>query len=846
MKTSFLFILHLSAIVSVAQITHTTNTGGSSTDFVGWSNSNPFPLLIDHRETSTVQPIVFSTGAGLGGERLRILDIPNGNFLQGSVGLVNPIANNGMTRVRINYDAAAPVGTAGVVAASLLHIGTDWFPNAATGVRDWQNLGMTVMAGSQHLFLGMREKDCLNFPNGRTSTVTPLPTIGAQEKDAVLNWGDNYQPCHPINSSQTNLCFIFTSHGAAFGTGVCTSTNEANSNYGLEIMRLSPGLNNTVVPRFYGSVGIGPAFTDTNEPQAMLHINSPGTDEASMQISQNANNSGTLGGLTIGLLPGSQSHARFMLTHQNADMQFHTLSSSSFAQRMVIKGSGNIGMGTNTPGNEVEIATTNTAQPYFPFNSTWGSSGLRFTNLTATNTPIPSGTFGINPGEALTVDINGDVVKTNIFGSAVPLGNQCTLTPNPLLSEYEIPTNSFNFNFTGDGNNTDKVSFGLACGTMTGSGYDGKVNIATGFATEVTGSFANGVVVTCSSSTQGNSAISGFAYNGSSWNSGVGGVSLGGGVGSWGGGFYAQGGSALNIGVSGTGYGGNALQAQTYLSLGSPSANIGVYGRSGSGVVREDFAGFFDGDLYVNGHNSFTGMVWATSDQMFKTNIDTIPNALQTIHLLQPKTFFMDTANIYGMRFDSERQYGVIAQQAQSVLPAIVHNLRKPPMIDTLGNITKPGVSYKAVNYTALIAIMLRGIQQLSEQVNQQSQQISDLKQCTGCGNESQGRKMGSNTQPDYQMDVTLKDLSIIILNQNDPNPMKEHCVITYDIPVDFKVAQIVFKTVDGRIIKAVDITQKGKGQLNVFASDLSNGIYSYYLMLDGQIIDTKKLVKQD
>lgn len=55
----------------------------------------------------------------------------------------------------------------------------------------------------------------------------------------------------------------------------------------------------------------------------------------------------------------------------------------------------------------------------------------------------------------------------------------------------------------------------------------------------------------------------------------------------------------------------------------------------------------------------------------------------------------------------------------------------------------------------------------------------------------------------------------------------------------------MVFKTLDGKIIRTVDITTKGKGQMNVFASDLSNGLYVYSLIIDGKVIDTKKMVKQ-
>ncbi|NOG95449.1 MAG: hypothetical protein HND27_06675 [Bacteroidetes bacterium] len=46
-----------------------------------------------------------------------------------------------------------------------------------------------------------------------------------------------------------------------------------------------------------------------------------------------------------------------------------------------------------------------------------------------------------------------------------------------------------------------------------------------------------------------------------------------------------------------------------------------------------------------------------------------------------------------------------------------------------------------------------------------------------------------------------------------------------------------------GRIIKTVDINQTGHGQLKVYAANLSQGIYQYSIVVDGKIIDTKKML---
>ena len=68
---------------------------------------------------------------------------------------------------------------------------------------------------------------------------------------------------------------------------------------------------------------------------------------------------------------------------------------------------------------------------------------------------------------------------------------------------------------------------------------------------------------------------------------------------------------------------------------------------------------------------------------------------------------------------------------------------------------------------------------------------------------------------------------------------------ISYLITDDVKQAQIYFYDNKGTILKIVDINEKGAGQLNVFASDLSSGNYRYTLIADGKVIETKTMVKQ-
>jgi hypothetical protein len=92
-----------------------------------------------------------------------------------------------------------------------------------------------------------------------------------------------------------------------------------------------------------------------------------------------------------------------------------------------------------------------------------------------------------------------------------------------------------------------------------------------------------------------------------------------------------------------------------------------------------------------------------------------------------------------------------------------------------------------------------------------------------------------------YAHAVVLNDA--ITLGQNIPNPFDEETVISYFIPDNVLQAEISFYNFKGKLIKKVPLAGRGEGDLTVHASGLSNGTYTYSIIADGIVIDTKKMV---
>jgi hypothetical protein len=85
--------------------------------------------------------------------------------------------------------------------------------------------------------------------------------------------------------------------------------------------------------------------------------------------------------------------------------------------------------------------------------------------------------------------------------------------------------------------------------------------------------------------------------------------------------------------------------------------------------------------------------------------------------------------------------------------------------------------------------------------------------------------------------------LSDASLAQNTPNPFINTTTINYVLPQKFTTAQIVITDKNGKQLKRLNIPSAGKGSLNIDASTLSSGTYSYSLIVDGKIIITKQMV---
>ncbi len=275
--------------------------------------------------------------------------------------------------------------------------------------------------------------------------------------------------------------------------------------------------------------------------------------------------------------------------------------------------------------------------------------------------------------------------------------------------------------------------------------------------------------------------------------------------------------NSQNFGIRGRAYNGQAyggfFTAQYNANCTGPA--IGVYA---TGFTH---AGFFGGNVH------YTGNLTGPSDEMLKTNIQPLTNMLPKIKQLKPSAFLFRKAEFADMQLPSGTQMGLIAQELSTVFPELVHNIKGVHTTNENGEEPMSIPDHKAVNYINLIPVLIAGMQEQQQQIEQLQAQIL---------------AMGGRVAPVTGQEV---ELASIVLNQNVPNPFAESTVISYHIPEQAKNAQLVINNTSGQTIKSIPLTQTGKGSVRVWGNNLNSGIYVYTIVIDGKPAERKQMIKE-
>ena len=267
-------------------------------------------------------------------------------------------------------------------------------------------------------------------------------------------------------------------------------------------------------------------------------------------------------------------------------------------------------------------------------------------------------------------------------------------------------------------------------------------------------------------------------------------------------------------------------------------------------LLNQLYAGVFDGDVKTTGNIYIDGYIYSPNYYSYAMpslvsnnnsgSSTRLSNAVSSLCNLQVGNFYIEpiqykTAQAsekdlittdakdnvedpspVGARLivDSHKHYGIDAIQLEEIYPDLVRD-------------NKDGT--KSINYVEMVPILVQAIKELKTE-------IEELK-CEG----------GNNVKDDSHMTSAIESsqsqISLLSLGQNKPNPFSNSTTIEVCIPEDVKSAFIYVYDLQGKKVEQMDITVRGRQDIQLNSANLTDGMYLYSLIADGKVVETRRMI---
>lgn len=299
--------------------------------------------------------------------------------------------------------------------------------------------------------------------------------------------------------------------------------------------------------------------------------------------------------------------------------------------------------------------------------------------------------------------------------------------------------------------------------------------------------------------------------------------------------------STSNVGVLG----------MTGSSYGS-STNFGVWGRIGSSTkgaaiygscdaissppIYGTYAGYFSGPVYVYGTLTATSVV-TSSDKELKENISPLESGDDKYASVLDKVMAMNAVKYNFKPLTSEESENDMENNISSKEPIskeepVLHfGLLAQELQDIYPNLVVKGQDgYLGINYIELVPVLIRSIQELKAELDEMK------------GSDGTMRKAAKGSMLDETLQISGTSLQNAKLYQNTPNPFTERTEIRFSLPDETQNAYIYIFDMQGKMLRQIPVDPSMQS-VTINGYELSAGIYLYSLAVNGQEIDTKRMI---
>lgn len=299
--------------------------------------------------------------------------------------------------------------------------------------------------------------------------------------------------------------------------------------------------------------------------------------------------------------------------------------------------------------------------------------------------------------------------------------------------------------------------------------------------------------------------------------------------------------SGRTIGVQGIG--GSGDQGWNYGvlgGLGTTRNGAGVFGTltNHTGVnVNGRYAGYFDGDTYVNGTLTATTVV-TPSDIRLKENITPLETSKDASVLSKVMDMNVISYNYKARTYEDadtaseatkamrlaetqktkQRHLGLSAQELQKIYPDLV---------------VEGQDGYLGVNYVELVPVLIRSIQELKAELDEVKGKSDEIKEARAASFEDEETTVVGNATSIPAMAT---------LAQNTPNPFSERTTIRFTLPENAQNAYIYIFDMSGKMQKQIPVNSDMQS-ITIEGYELRAGMYIYSLVIGGKEIQTHRMI---
>lgn len=276
-----------------------------------------------------------------------------------------------------------------------------------------------------------------------------------------------------------------------------------------------------------------------------------------------------------------------------------------------------------------------------------------------------------------------------------------------------------------------------------------------------------------------------------------------------------------------------AVSGTTRLFIQGGSGNVGI------GTTAPTHTLSVNGTACKPGGGPFA----ACSDARLKTDISPYTDGLDMLRRIEPVWF---RYNGLGDLPTDESYVGIIAQEMREIAPYTVgtstmklrdSDAKASEMLSFDGN----ALTYMTINAVKELDLRLANAESLRRENEELQRSIAELRMVVA---EIQSRCCaagGGLKQPDRPVDQETSEQPRLF--QNAPNPFDEVTYIEYYLPPGMSAAKIIFHDEIGREVLRLPLQQRGSGKVELNAGTLSPGSFQYSLVVDGNTIETHKML---